>query len=298
MRQRKIHDVESKIARYEYVLVRDPDTLAGRWRECLSSDNLDSVTGGAAGGRRDPDAQAGRQRECLSSGNLDSVTSGTTGGRRDPDTLAGQWRECLSSDNLDSAIGGNAGDRAAVNSRKLFVEIGSGKGRFLIDKAASDPDNFYVGFEGQLSVLYRAVSKVPANAAANFKFCPEYIYDIREFFAEGEISGIFLNFSDPWPKARQEKRRLTSPVYLTGYRHVLAPGGTLEFKTDNGALFEYSARQIDACQGFELTAVTDDLHRSEFAEANIETEYEHKFRNLNRKIKFLRAVKTFSHEEA
>jgi tRNA (guanine-N7-)-methyltransferase len=267
MRQRKIQDVERKIAQYEHMLVRDPDRLAGRWRARLSS------------------------------GNLDSVIDGVTGGRRDSDAPEERWRECLSSDNLDDPICGNAGDHAAVNGRKLFVEIGSGKGRFLIDKALSDTDNFYIGFEGQRSVLYRALAKAPADAVLNFRFCPEYIYDIREFFTEGEISGIFLNFSDPWPKARQEKRRLTSPVYLTGYRHVLAPGGALEFKTDNDALFTYSVGQFEACQGFRLTAVTDDLHRSEYAGDTVETEYEHKFRNLNRKIKFLRAVKLSSEKE-
>jgi tRNA (guanine-N7-)-methyltransferase len=221
MRQRKIKDVENKIAAYENFLVRNPEALAGEWRAFLSSNNFD----------------------------------------KSPE-------------------------------RRLFIEIGSGKGRFLTGKAASDPEGLYVGFEGQLSALYRALTKAAvAPAPANFRFCPEYLSDIREFFAEGEVSGIFLNFSDPWPKKRQEKRRLTSPSYLNGYAHVLARGGFIEFKTDNVALFEYSIEKLRECQDFELTAVTADLHRSEYAAGVIETEYEHKFRNLNRPIHFLRVVR-------
>jgi tRNA (guanine-N7-)-methyltransferase len=199
---------------------------------------------------------------------------------RNPEVHAGSWRE----------------DFAELSSAKLFMEIGSGKGRFLINKAASDASNLYIGFEGQLSCLYRALTKADSEslsdaAPRNFYFCPEYISDIRELFTENEVDGIYLNFSDPWPKARQEKRRLTSPVYLEGYLRVLAPGGFIEFKTDNDILFEYSVEQFRSCQGFDLTAVADDLHRSDYAAENIETEYEHKFRNLNRRIHFLRVAK-------
>jgi tRNA (guanine-N7-)-methyltransferase len=204
---------------------------------------------------------------------------------RSPWELAGKWREHLSSKMFDST--GSCED----SKRSLYIEIGSGKGRFLINKSASDSSGLYVGFEGQHSALYRALVKTSeaTTPILNFQFCPEYVYDIREFFAEGEVSGIYLNFSDPWPKKRQEKRRLTAPAYLDGYAHVLSRGGFIEFKTDNDGLFSYSVEKIRENHSLELVEAEENLHSSSLSIGRVETEYEHKFRNLNRPIHFLRA---------
>jgi tRNA G46 methylase TrmB len=123
----------------------------------------------------------------------------------------------------------------------------------------------------------------------NLRFCAEYILDMRDYFEDGEIDGVFLYFSDPWPKARQEKRRLTSPGYLNGYRDALAEGGFLRLKTDSADFFTYSRARIEADPGFEITALTNDLHASEYAGDNEMTEYELRFLNLNRKIRYLEA---------
>jgi tRNA (guanine-N7-)-methyltransferase len=228
-----------------------------------------------------------------------------------PVMFKGRWREAF------------GGFRA---SAPLRLEIGCGKGRFIKASALKDPGSLYLGFEGQRSVIYRALQRAytdpdvrlrdlnevalalvglhdgdcadggsrDSDAAAppdNLRFCAEYIMDMRDYFTDGELSGVFLNFSDPWPKARQEKRRLTSPGYLRGYRDALASGGFLRFKTDSADFFAYSRARIEEDPGFEITALTEDLHASAYAGDNELTEYELRFLNLNKKIHYFEARK-------
>ena len=167
----------------------------------------------------------------------------------------------------------------------LFVEIGCGKGMFLTEMAARHPEQNFLGIEKMSSVLLRAVQKTeemdPAPGNLKFmRFDAEHILDI---FAEEELDGLFLNFSDPWPKDRHHKRRLTSREYLRRYEKILKPEAVIEFKTDNIGLFDFSLEEAEAC-GWEIKMVTRDLHRSPYAADNIMTEYEDRFATLGNKI--------------
>ncbi len=200
-----------------------------------------------------------------------------------------------------------------TGSRPLYIEIGMGKGRFLIETAALHPDADYVGIERYGSVLFRACErmegipyKTPADKLErlehpereeafvppqNLRFLNIDARALPACFAEEEIDGIYLNFSDPWPKARHARRRLTSGNFLSLYEKVLKKGGQLEFKTDNQALFAFSTEEIRQKDGWELKAVTFDLHRDPvLGQGNVMTEYERRFSNLGNRICKLIAV--------
>ena len=198
-------------------------------------------------------------------------------------------------------------------SAPLYLEIGMGKGRFIIETASVHPENEYLGIERYESVLFRACERMagipyqtPADqmereahpeldmdftAPANLHFLRVDAKELPEMFAPGEVDGIFLNFSDPWPKARHSKRRLTSREFLAVYEKVLRNGGVLEFKTDNRDLFDFSVEEIREAARWELTSVTYDLHHDPVLNAgNIMTEYERKFSALGNRICKLSAV--------
>lgn len=159
----------------------------------------------------------------------------------------------------------------------LMIEIGMGKGRFLLELSQRHPDSCYIGMEYQSSVLYRGLQKLEKDPRTNVLLLREDAARLPEIFAPGELDGIYLNFSDPWPKEKHEKRRLTSGVFLSIYEVVLKTGGFLEFKTDNRGFFDYSVSSINA-SGWEIAELTYDLHghRTQ-AQGNILTEYEEKF---------------------
>ena len=151
-----------------------------------------------------------------------------------------------------------------------------GKGRFIMEMAQTHPDVNYIGIERYSSVLLRALQKREGLALDNIYFMCIDAKTLADVFAPGEVDRIYLNFSDPWPKDRHAKRRLTSPEFMAVYDHVLAPEGTVEFKTDNRGLFDYSLESIPAA-GWTVDAHTFDLHHSDMAEGNVMTEYEMKF---------------------
>ncbi len=167
--------------------------------------------------------------------------------------------------------------------RPLHIEIGMGKGRFLMDMAALHPEINYIGIERYTSVLYRAIQKMDAKEAedgalSNLRFLCIDAADICDYFAEGEVDRIYLNFSDPWPKDRHAKRRLTSSVFLEKYDRILVEGGQIEFKTDNVDLFRFSLDEVNASETWKLAAHTFDLHHEpSMNEGNVMTEYEEKF---------------------
>ena len=169
------------------------------------------------------------------------------------------------------------------NENPVHVEIGMGKGAFITKMAQRFPKINYVGIEKYSSVLVRALEKQEELMLPNLLFLrmeAEYIEDV---FDEGSIERIYLNFSDPWPKERHAKRRLTSKAFLKRYENILKEGGEIEFKTDNTALFEFSLEEARAA-GWEILFETQDLHGSEFAAENIMTEYEEKFSAMGQKI--------------
>ena len=159
----------------------------------------------------------------------------------------------------------------------IHIEIGMGKGQFIMAMAKAHPDINYIGMERYSSVIYRALQKMEEDPLENLTFICGDAAECMDMFAEGELSRIYLNFSDPWPKDRHAKRRLTSDQFLDRYDHILAADGQIEFKTDNTGLFDFSLEEIEKSKWI-LKAITYDLHHDPVLnEGNIMTEYEEKF---------------------
>ena len=170
------------------------------------------------------------------------------------------------------------------NSNRIHIEIGMGKGQFLMEMAATHPDINYIGIERYSSVLIRAVQKKEEMDLKNLAFILMDATEICEVFSEQEVDRIYLNFSDPWPKDRHAKRRLPSRQFLERFSHILKDNGQIEFKTDNKDLFAFALEEITP-GGFELIEVTHDLHNDEKMNiGNIMTEYEAKFSALGNPI--------------
>lgn len=164
------------------------------------------------------------------------------------------------------------------NTNPIHIEIGMGKGRFLMDLAALNPNINYIGIERYTSVLLRAVQKIQENPLPNIRFLCVDAATLPEIFAPEEVDRIYLNFSDPWPKDRHARRRLTSTDFLNLYNLFLAKNGRLEFKTDNRDLFDFSIEEIENSPIWKLDVKTYDLHNDPMLNfGNIMTEYEEKF---------------------
>ena len=177
------------------------------------------------------------------------------------------------------------------NENGIYCEIGSGKGNFLIKQTRTFRDRNYIGIEGRESVAFRALEKIERAGASNIRVVCEFINDPLEFFADGELSGIYLNFSDPWPKKRHAKKRLTHRNFLASYHKILKTGGFIEMKTDSDALFEFTLEEIEATGLFVVTEQTRDLTGSDFAAKDITTEYEEKFMAMGKKVNYIKMVK-------
>ena len=158
----------------------------------------------------------------------------------------------------------------------LFIEIGMGKGQFITTLAKLHPEINYIGIEKYSSVLVRAIEKQTELELPNLKFIRMDAENINDVFDENEVDGIYLNFSDPWPKDRHAKRRLTSRQFFARYEKLLKPEGKIQFKTDNANLFDFSLEEVDATN-FKAAEISYDLHNSEWNEGNIMTEYEERF---------------------
>lgn len=171
----------------------------------------------------------------------------------------------------------------------LHIEVGMGKGRFLMDLARLNPDINYVGIEMYDSVLLRALQKREELEEEGTKY--ENLFFMRvdarllpEIFEKGEVDKIYLNFSDPWPKARHAKRRLTSREFLERYDQILVSDGTVEFKTDNRELFEFSLEEVNETKWNLLVHTFDLHHNEEMVKGNVMTEYEEKFSSMGNPI--------------
>lgn len=162
------------------------------------------------------------------------------------------------------------------NDCPIHIEIGMGKGKFLLTLAQKHPEINYIGIEKFSSVLVRAVEKTEEFEGDNLRLIRMDAENLEEVFAEGEVSRIYLNFSDPWPKERHAKRRLSSTRFYERYDHILAKDGQVIFKTDNRGLFDFSLEQTEEA-GWKLCNYTFDLHHSEYAKENVMTEYETRF---------------------
>ena len=184
----------------------------------------------------------------------------------EPQVLKGKWNEEFG------------------NNNPIRIEIGMGKGRFITQLPLENPDINYVGIEKYSSVLIRAIEKCQDIEVPNLRFIrmeAEYICDV---FNKEEVDRIYLNFSDPWPKDRHAKRRLTSKQFFERYDNILKKDGVVEFKTDNDLLFQFSLEQVPEA-GWNLVAQTWDLHNdSEMVKGNVMTEYESKFSQMGNPI--------------
>lgn len=169
------------------------------------------------------------------------------------------------------------------NNNPIRIEIGMGKGQFIMEMARRNPDINFVGIEKFSSVLVRGIEKQREEMLPNLLFIRMDAEYIEKVFDKGEVDYIFLNFSDPWPKDRHAKRRLTSVNFLNRYINILAEDGGVTFKTDNRPLFDFSLEQVEEA-GWILDNVTFDLHNSEYVEGNIMTEYEKRFSEMGNPI--------------
>ena len=175
-----------------------------------------------------------------------------------PEQMKGKWAEVFQ------------------NDHPIHIEVGMGKGQFIIEMARRNPEVNYIGIEKYSSVLVRAVEKLEDFEQDNLRLIRMDAENIEEVFDKDEVDRIYLNFSDPWPKARHAKRRLTSTRFLERYNNILTPEGRVMFKTDNKDLFDFSLEQVEEA-GWILENHTYDLHHSEYNEGNVMTEYEEKF---------------------
>lgn len=159
----------------------------------------------------------------------------------------------------------------------IRIEIGMGKGDFMIGMARKYPEINFIGIEKYDSVLYVALKKIlKEEPIPNLKVMCWDATNIQEVFDEGEVDRLYLNFSDPWPKKRHYKRRLTYRDFLRQYQHILKDQGTIEFKTDNRTLFEFSLLEMNSFPMI-FDDLSLDLHRSSQMNDNVMTEYERKF---------------------
>lgn len=175
-----------------------------------------------------------------------------------PEEYKGKWRELFK------------------NNNPIHIEIGMGKGKFIQTLAKNNPNINYIGIEKYSSVLIRAIEKRNELDIENLYFIRMDAEEIVDIFEEGEVDQIYLNFSDPWPKDRHAKRRLTSKEFFARYNSILKKDGVVIFKTDNKDLFDFSVEEIPLAN-WKLKDVTYDLHNSEYVEGNVMTEYEEKF---------------------
>ena len=185
----------------------------------------------------------------------------------EPKQLRGKWRALFGNDN------------------PLHLEIGCGKGRFAIGMAELHPDVNFIAVEREEGALIMAAERCEEHPLPNLRFVSFDAAELREVFAPAEVDRIYLNFSDPWPKARHARRRLTSNEFFKLYDKVLTADGTVEFKTDNRPLFDFSVEELKTSELFVLDQLSYDLHNdSKMNQGNIMTEYEAKFSSMGNPI--------------
>lgn len=170
----------------------------------------------------------------------------------------------------------------------VYLELGMGRGRFLLQTAKAQPEAAFVGVEMLKEVLVKAVRGSEELGLANCRFIWDRIREIDGWFPPASVSGIYLNFSDPWPKDRHAKRRLTHPAYLNRYRKLLKPQGFIQFRTDNRELFEFSLNAFLESD-FKVSKVRLDWHRHPDSQGAPRTEYEEKFAAAGKPIYQLEA---------
>ncbi len=172
------------------------------------------------------------------------------------------------------------------NSNDIILELGCGKGQFSRGIAQRYKEKNIVAIDLKDEVLYKALIKHQEAEIENIRLIAMNIMMINEILDKDEISRIYINFCNPWPKDRHKKRRLTHSTFLERYKLFMKKGSEIWFKTDDDELFEESQEYFKE-SGFKINFMTYDLHNSEYNEQNIKTEYEEKFTDMDIKTKFL-----------
>ncbi len=187
-----------------------------------------------------------------------------------PYELKGKWHKVFNNDN------------------PIYIEIGMGKGKFILENALKYPNINFIGIEKYDSIIALAIKKIEVNELSNLRLIRIDANEIDDIF-DKEIDKIYLNFSDPWPKPRHEKRRLTSSLFLDKYDNIFRNDKVIEFKTDNELLFEYSLISFNE-HNYKIKEINLNLHKENVPD-NIMTEYEEKFSSLNNVIYYVKVEK-------
>ncbi len=185
---------------------------------------------------------------------------------------------------FDSQIKKGKWNEVFGNDNPIYLEIGTGKGNFIVTHAVKFPHVNFIGCEVSNSIIYKAAMK--GRNIPNLRFINIDASLLQEVFIKGEIAQIYLNFSDPWPKTRHEKRRLTSPSFLEQYQRLLKDQGIIELKSDNQHFFEYSLMKFNE-QKWDFLELNLDLHKEAVIEI-ITTEYEEKFKEIGKTIYYVK----------
>ncbi len=188
-----------------------------------------------------------------------------------PKQLKGHWQELFE------------------NDHPIEVEIGCGKGKFIFESALNNPNKNFIGIEKFDSVIVRALEKVILEPLDHLKLIRFDATHINDVFAENEVDHLYLNFSDPWPKIRHAKRRLSSPQFLNKYHHILKEESIIDMKTDNYGLFEYSMMMFNQSEYFDIIDISLNLYHN-LPSNNIQTEFEMKFVEENKPIYYIKAM--------
>ncbi|MBN2504344.1 MAG: tRNA (guanosine(46)-N7)-methyltransferase TrmB [Bacilli bacterium] len=190
---------------------------------------------------------------------------------QNPEACRGKWKEMFP--NCDGPI---------------HLEIGCGKGKFITEMAIKHPDINFIGIEKYASVLLRTLEKLIQKPLDNVLLIHGDAAMIDLFFAPREIQRIYLNFSDPWPKSRKAKYRLTYDSFLRKYADLLENDGTIKFKTDNFGFFEYSMLNFNHDMNYTIQAVSLDLSRENIE--NVKTEFEERYSSLGQRIFYIEVI--------
>ena len=176
-----------------------------------------------------------------------------------------------------------------VLNKETIVEFGMGKGKMITTLANLNKNNLFIGIEKQATIAEKALKKVNELGLKNLLIINDDLKNLHTFF-KGEIKTIWLTFSDPWPKARHEKRRLTHKNFLDIYKKILHKNGVIKLKTDNDNFFNYSIASFNK-NNWKLNFISRDFHSESFSLNNVMTEYEIKWSQEGKKINYLEARK-------
>lgn len=250
MRQRKLKNLNERLDAFSRFIIEEPTAHRGRWKEVFGNDKPIWLEIGCGKG------QFITRHAAL---------------HPERNYIAVEGHESVALRALEKAADMNGTAGTAVDTARASETSGDGT---AVDAANSAGNPGGAGAED-------------TAGPGNLCFILEYVRDIRDLFADGELEGVYLNFSDPWPKERHAKRRLTYGKRLRQYAQIIRPGGVIAFKTDNEGLFDFSLEQIQQ-EGMEILEMSRDLHRSPYSEENITTEYEDKFASTGKNINYVK----------